>query len=601
MAKIEFNFTICHDLPAHSYRSMELMFLKTRCIPTLFLIVVYRPPPSKNNGLTNSHFLEELDQLFSEVSVLPGNIIILGDFNIHWNKPKESCTRRFKTSLDSFGFRQHIEEPTHKAGNTIDFIISRMGEDIVLPNTNVFDDDLSDHFSVFCKCYLEFDRKHGEKYVNIRKFNAINTELFSKDLEKLVSNIKQGVQPKMGVEVLTGKYTEELCSLVDKHAQLKKIKVKQARKKPWYSDKIHQARLIRRKYERKWLRSRLDHHRELYKNQQRLVIVMIENAKSEYYQNELKKCKTKDMFKLVKSLTTDSKLHYPSCDSDKHLADRFLGYFNDKVEKITNIFPHKVPKVENTGTGVHCSMSQFSPVPYEQIYLIINSAPTKSCDLDSLPSKLVKANILKLGTIFHDIINMSLAEGIVPSQFKKSMVRPLLKNSSLDQELLQNYRPISNIPFLCKILEKVVAKQLTDYLKEQNLHDEYQSGYKAGHSMETGLVMMTDKIHMAFDRSEGMFLAMLDLSAAFDVVSHDILLTRLEQLGLKGIVLNWFKSYLQGRQFFVKINSSESKSCKLRTGVPQGSVLGPILFLVYMLPLKKIFFKIPGNLSFLRR
>ena len=141
---------------------------------------------------------------------------------------------------------------------------------------------------------------------------------------------------------------------------------------------------------------------------------------------------------------------------------------------------------------------------------------------------------------------MSLAEGTVPSQFKRSMVCPLIKNSSLDQELLQNYRPFSNIPFLCKILEKVekvVAKQLTDYLKEHNLHDEFQSGYKAGHSTETGLVMMTDKIHMAFDRSEGMFLAMLDLLAAFDVVSHDILLTRLEHLGLKGIVLNWFKSF----------------------------------------------------------
>ena len=200
----------------------------------------------------------------------------------------------------------------------------------------------------------------------------------------MVSNIKQGVQPKWVWKLLTGKYTEELCSLVVKHAPLKKIKVKQARKKPWYSDKIHQARLIRRKYERKWLRSRLDHHRELYKNQQKLVIVMIENAKSEYYQNELKQCKTKDMFNLVKS-------HYPSCDSDKRLADRF---FNDKVEKITNIFPQEVPKVENPGTGVHCSMSQFSPVPYEQIYLIINSAPTKSCDLDSLHSKLVKTNIL---------------------------------------------------------------------------------------------------------------------------------------------------------------------------------------------------------------
>ena len=108
MAKIEFNSTICHDLPAHSYLSMELMFLETRCIPTLFLIVVYRSPPSKKNGLTNSHFLEEKDLLFSEASILPGNIIILGGFNIHWNKPEESCrpTMRFKTLLNSFGFKK---------------------------------------------------------------------------------------------------------------------------------------------------------------------------------------------------------------------------------------------------------------------------------------------------------------------------------------------------------------------------------------------------------------------------------------------------------------------------------------------------------------
>ena len=214
--------------------------------------------------------------------------------------------------------------------------------------------------------------------------------------------------------------------------------------------------------------------------------------------------------------------------------------------------------------------------------------PPKFCKLDPIPTILLKDCSLLFAPIISQIVNLSIEQAKVPSILKCAHITPVLKKPSLDPDSLLNYRPILNLPFLFKILERIIFSRLSNYFLANDLFDPFQSAYRPHHSVETLLVNVSNHILLEMDHGNVTAMLLLDLSAAFDTVNHTILLNTLRSLGVEGQAYEWFKSYLSYHSQIVCINGSKSQSMPLSCGVPQGSVGGPTLFSIYLIGLRHI-------------
>ena len=184
---------------------------------------------------------------------------------------------------------------------------------------------------------------------------------------------------------------------------------------------------------------------------------------------------------------------------------------------------------------------------------------------------------------------MSLRDSLMPKWLKTTLIRPLLKKTDLDSDILKNYRPVSNLTFISKVIEKVVSGRLNEHLIKNSMFDPLQSAYRDKHSKETALIKVQNDILSALDAGSSANLLMLDLSAAFDTIEHDILLSRLCNIyGITGDAFDWFRSYLTGRIQCVVIENAVSGEQEIGFGVPQGSVLGPKIYCMYTKPVSDI-------------
>ena len=289
----------------------------------------------------------------------------------------------------------------------------------------------------------------------------------------------------------------------------------------------------------------------------------------------------------------------PSNVSKSALSTIFNEFFIDKIIKIRDDIGYSsVNEVFNdvryniSDDDVHSDcppLESFENVSSDELSKIISASSSASCELDPIPTCLLKQCLPEILPFLTEIVNLSIKNATVSSSLKKAIVRPLLKKATLDPDILKNYRPISNLSFVSKLIERVVAARINVHLESHCLLETYQSAYRSFHSTESALLRVQNDILSCLDNKQAVALVMLDLSAAFDTIDHSILLRRLQTcFNITGDALSWIKSYLTGRYQCVSVDKLYSSDVLLTCGVPQGSVLGPLLFSLYMTPLSEI-------------
>ena len=416
------------------------------------------------------------------------------------------------------------------------------------------------------------------------------------DVEALRSDIENSVLASVDdiddVTNLVKMYNNVLSDLLEKHAPLKERTFTIRQDAPWYTSEIADAKRACRKAERKFRSTNLTIHKQLFQEAQIHVNHLIEHSKKNFYSSKVDTADQKSLFKIVDTLMNKpKKSSLPSHDSAKELADRFCDFFSTKISKLReDLFGSNInaenSDIDQDSNNTPPCFTAFKPVTEDQVRKMIMSTKTKSCSQDPIPTSLLKECTSSLLPVITKIVNLSMSQGDMPADLKKALILPLLKKSGLDIEILKHFRPVSNLTYISKLIERLVASQFVKYIFDNDLREIFQSSYTKCHSTETALIKVQNDILEAIDGKKCVLLVLLDLSAAFDTIDHNTLLSRLaKRYGVKGTALQWFQSYLSGRVQAVTIDGIESDLHHLIYGVPQGSVLGPILFILYTSPL----------------
>ena len=264
------------------------------------------------------------------------------------------------------------------------------------------------------------------------------------------------------------------------------------------------------------------------------------------------------------------------------VANTFNDFFTSVAEKVRSAIPPSNRHFSDFLKNGNPNSIFLKPVSPEEVIKIIRSfSASKSSGPNSIPMRILKLICDDISIPISKLINRSFETGIFPSLLKTSKVVPVFKNKGSPLEV-SNYRPISLLSNIEKIYEKVMYSRVINFLDSQNLLYSRQFGFRKSHSTLHTLTVIVERIRKCLDKGELACGVFVDLQKAFDTVDHQILISKLDHYGIRGSCNNWFKSYLSDRHQFVSIQNSESNLKTIKHGVPQGSVLGPLLFLIYI-------------------
>ena len=548
------------------------------------LVTVYRLNESK------PVFIQEFYNFIEILSTNYTNLVICGDFNIHINNPTDSFVSDFNDILNTFSLSQSVHFPTHKLGNTLDLIIHDPSI-LTIENISVEIPDRSDHYMIFFEilCNIESNSKREITFRNIKNVDMQN---FKNDI-KNASNLFTESCDKNNFSSSLSLFNDIFGDIVDSHAPLIKKQVDINQKPCWLDHEFKAARNHRRKLYKKWKKTKDPLDRERFESCRSEVNDLSVSKRKEYFTKSISESKNsqRDLYNICYSLLDTQKCKsLPDYQDPAQLANMFNTFFIHKIENIrdtlstVNLANIDVNKYFGVGGPIcaQTTLSKFRYISSQELMKIIRKRKIKTSAADIIPAKLLSGSLDEIIDTLTELVNISLSTASMHG-LKDAIVRPLLKKQGLDADKLSNYRPVANIPYLSKAIEYDVVVELQRHMDLNNLHISHHSGYKPNHSCETLLLRLNNDILIAMDNGKCTIIFLLDLSAAFDTVDHDRLMYILfHEIGLRGDALRWFEAYLFQRRQAVDIHGKLSEFLDTPHGVPQGSVLGPILFNIYV-------------------
>lgn len=556
---------ISQSLSAY-HGSFEHIFIEINFNSVKFLLgVVYAPP--------TIDYFSEFETLLENLLHLYEHNLIMGDFNtcLIKNDSRSKKLNFLISSINASILPLNSTFHLNNANSLLDLIITSNPSKI--SSHGQFLAPGFSHHDLIYASYLLKTPKYKPKVIMQRNFVSLDPESLWSDALKLNWT---NVTTKETLDEMVGEFNRLLLELYDKHAPIRPVRIKQS-PAPWLNDEIRKAMRWRDALRRKDRKSHNEDHWNAYKYARNRVNQMCRNAKRRYVHTAIGASSSQNVWRVFRSLGFGKPKSniLPSVDINglnQHFSS--LPISIDPALKAATISDINSTPLPN------CVCFSFSPVSTCEIKKIILSISSKAVGTDSIGRALLIPILDVLLYPITHIINFSLSTGSFPTLWKDSFIIPIPKKPSPSD--FSHLRPISILPFISKVLERTIHRQFTDYLNKNSLFDRFQSGFRSSHSTSTALIKITDDVRLAMDRRELTLIALLDFSNAFNCVDHDILLAILSSLNISQVTSQWFDSYLRGRRQRIRVDDQFSNWCSLTAGLPQGGVLSPLLFSVFI-------------------